>query len=119
MDENTIVITMPDGKEKEFTILFTFDHLEKSYVVFSPSGDNSEEFFVAGVKEQADGSGTLEEVDNENVYEQAEELISQYFSKNGNKCSCGCDANECNCAHDHGNHNDAKTCACEKHNCKH
>ena len=119
MDENTIVITMPDGKEKEFKILFTFDHCEKSYVVFAPSSDSQEEFFVAGVKEQSDGSGILEEVEDEMVYEQAEELIAQYFSENESKCSCGCDGNDCNCNHDHSNKHDKKSCTCEKGKCEH
>lgn len=110
-DDDMITITLPDGKEKKFNILFTFEHEEKDYVVFAPL-DGMEEFFVAKVNPQTDGSGTLDEVDDEAVYDKAQELLDEYFDDiiseipedeiESHECHCGhCDG-DCECDHEHG-----------------
>ena len=112
-EENIITITLPDGKTAEYKALFSFDHEDSAYVVFTEKEDSDENsFFVAKVTDDGTGSGTLSEVEDEEVYAVAEELLDEYYAEDED---CHCHGDDCDCDERHGDdcHCHGEECDCD------
>ena len=122
MDENGISITLDNGQELECKILFTFEHGGEVYVAFTEAEETEENsVFVAKVEAQSDGSGKLSEVEDDEVYDIAGQLLEEYQSGEHCDCDCDCEDGECDCHHHHGEGECNGECSChheDGHECK-
>ena len=84
---NRLTITSEDGQEIECEILFTFDSEEynKSYVVFSPIGeeyvdeDGYPELHAASYTPNEDGEGVLLSIEDDAEWDMIEEIIASFL----------------------------------------
>ncbi len=96
--DNIITITNENGKEIKCEILFTYhsDDFNHDYVVFKET--NTLNVSAAIYNENGDGTGSLDQIDNEEEWALIEDLLEEWQEKNEicqNDCkSCG-DKNEC------------------------
>ena len=86
---NRLTIINEDHQEIECEILFTFDSedYEKSYVVFSPIGeeyvddDGYPEVHAASYTPDEDGEGVLTSIDDDNEWDMIEEVIASFLAE--------------------------------------
>ena len=87
MEMNRLTITNEDGLEIECEILFTFDseEYEKSYVVFSPMGeefvdeDGYPELHAASYTPNGEGEGVLTSIEDDAEWDMIEEIIASFL----------------------------------------
>lgn len=80
MEENVISIELEDGTEMLCEIIFTFhsEDYNKSYVLYSPVGDEEGEVFASSFVESEAGMGEITEVTNDEEWEMIEEVLSTF-----------------------------------------
>ena len=77
MDTGNIQVIDDQGNEKEFEVLFTFDHDEKQYVLyFDPSLDEPEVF--ASIY---DDEGNLFDVETPEEWDMIEEIFAAFTAE--------------------------------------
>lgn len=78
-DENTLIITMDDGREVEMEILFTFDSEDggKHYVLFFNPEDESGEVFAS----YYDENGTLTTIESDSEWQMIEEVFNSFVEE--------------------------------------
>lgn len=78
--DDKIVVVGEDGKEVEYTILFSFEseEYEKSYVAYFAEGE--EELFVSSYVPDAEGEGgDLGHITDEDEWDMIEEVIEAFL----------------------------------------
>jgi uncharacterized protein YrzB (UPF0473 family) len=85
MEDNKIIFTDEDGKEREFELLFTFDSEEtsKSYAVLATEDENGELEVIAAIynPNEEDEIGELFPIEDESEWEMVEKTIDAFFEE--------------------------------------
>lgn len=74
VESNTLYVHDENGNEMEMEILFTFDHEEKKYVVFSDPNDESGEVYASAYDEE----GNLLPIETQEEWAMVEEVLGAF-----------------------------------------
>lgn len=77
MDTNTIQVIDDQGNEKEFDVLFTFDHEDKQYVLYYDSSLDEPEVFASIY----DDEGNLFDVETPEEWDMIEEIFATFTAE--------------------------------------
>ena len=108
LKDNQLAITLEDGNEVLFNILFTYhsDDFGKDYVFFYEAGDEEEdeiEISFASYIEKEGCIGELNDIESEEEYNMLCDVFNSYMGEDEEECDCSCDCDEqCDCDEDCG-----------------
>lgn len=74
LDSNCLYVEDENGLEKKMTILFTFDHEDKQYVVFQDADHDADQVYAS----RYDDEGNLFPIETEEEWEMVEEVINTF-----------------------------------------
>lgn len=104
MDSDVIVVTNDQGEEKEYTILFTFENNDKSYVLYYDKDEEEPEVFASIYDEE----GHLFDVETPEEWDMINDVFESFMASDDEEE----EEHECGCGH---HHHDGEGCGCGHH----
>lgn len=116
--EKQLTFIDENGNEVLCEILFTFNSEEfgKNYVIFYPTGSDSDEeeqveVMAAAYVEGEDGQGELQAIETDEEWEMIENVLKEFDENEG--CDCeDCDCEDCDCEDCDENEEECHCCCC-------